>query len=230
MKAKKLITVIISVLLWIVIIIAALFAFTTLATKDVNKISRIAGYTPLTVQTDSMLPTFASGDMIIIHSCDPATLQVGDIITFHTIIQNQYVLNTHRIASIEDHNGLHSYITKGDNNQIEDSHVISDGDIVGIYKTTIPGAGKLIDLLSSSTGFLLVIVLPMLLFFGYQLYHLIVVSIQLKKAVALETAQEAESSAANVDAKLAEAQRLAAEAQAKLEAAQRLAEENKKIE
>ncbi len=228
--AKKIVTVIISVLLWAVIIIAALFAFTTLATKDVNKVANIGGFTPLSVQSDSMLPTFAAGDLIIIKKCDPSTLKPGDIITFHTIIQNQYVLNTHRIVSVEEQGILRSFVTKGDNNEIADSHIISDGDIVGLYKTKIAGLGKLMDFLSSSTGFLLVIVLPMLIFFGYQIYHLIVVSIQLKKAVAIEAAQEAGAASAAVDAKLAEAQRLAAEAQAKLEAAQKLAEENKRKE
>ena len=49
------------------------------------------------------------------------------------------------------------------------------------------------DFLSSSTGFLIVIVLPMLLFFIYQVYHLIMISIRLKKAVAVETAREVEA-------------------------------------
>ena len=42
------------------------------------------------------------------------------------------------------------------------------------------------------TGFLAVIILPMLLFFVYQVYHLIMISIRLKKEVAIETAKEVE--------------------------------------
>lgn len=228
---KKAVTIIISVLLWIVIIVAALFAFTTLATKDENKVANIAGYTPLSVQTDSMSPTFNAGDLIFIKKCDTSTLKEGDIITFHTIIQNQYVLNTHRIAAIENYGSVRSFTTKGDNNIIEDTHHIADGDIVGKYVGRLPGFGKLIDFISSSTGFLVCIVLPMLIFFGYQVYHLIVVSIQLKKAVALETAQEAKAaSESDAEAKLAEAQRLAAEAEAKLAEAQRLAAQQEKKE
>ena len=48
------------------------------------------------------------------------------------------------------------------------------------------------DFISSSVGFLVVIVLPMLIFFIYQVYHLIMISIRLKKEVAIETAKEVE--------------------------------------
>ena len=112
---------------------------------------------------------------------------------FHTIFENQYALNTHRIESIEGTGAIRSYTTIGDNNQgITDTHVISDGDIVGKYVGHIKGAGKVMDFISSSVGFLVVIVLPMLIFFIYQVYHLIMISIRLKKEVAIETAKEVE--------------------------------------
>ena len=234
--AKKVITVVISVLLWAVILLAALFAFTTLATRDDSHVASFAGYTPMVVQSDSMSPTFNAGDLIFIHTCDPSKLEVGDIITFHAIIMNEYALNTHRIAQIDIVNGLRSYTTKGDNNEISDNHIIGDGDIVGKYVGRIPKMGTVMNFLSSSLGFLLVIVLPMLIFFIYQVYHLITVSIKLKRALALEnaqaqaqaqvdsgatqTAEEAERLKAEAEAALAEARRLKEEAEAQLAAAQ----------
>lgn len=211
MKAlKKVGTIVISVLLWIIILVAALYAFTTMATRDNQNVSSLFGYTPLVVKTNSMSPTFDAGDLIFIRKCDPDTLKEGDIICFHTIIENEYALNTHRIEKIEESNGLRSYTTMGDNNKgIADSHVISNGDIVGKYTGHLKKAGTVMDFLSSSTGFLLVIVLPMLLFFIYQVYHLIMISIQLKKAVAVEAAREAAAAAEkkeeNTDAKAAQA-------------------------
>ncbi|MDO4845812.1 MAG: signal peptidase I, partial [Oscillospiraceae bacterium] len=206
MKAlKKVATIIVSVILWAVILLAALFAFTTLATRDNTHVASVFGYTPMVVQTESMSPTFDAEDMIIIRQCDPSTLQVGDIITFHTIIENEYALNTHRIVEISNENGIRGYTTRGDNNNgVDDRHIISDSDIVGQYVTRLPKMGKVINFLSGSVGFLVVIVLPMLAFFIYQIYHLITVSIKLKKAVALENAQAAAS--VNED-KLAEAEK-----------------------
>lgn len=186
-------TVVLSVILWAIILIAALYAFTTMATRDNQNVANIFGYTPLTVQSDSMVPTFAAGDLIFIKKCDPATLEEGDIICFHTIIDNEYALNTHRIESIESVSDARSYTTIGDNNNgITDQHVISDGDIVGKYVGHLAGFGKVMDFLSSSTGFLIVIILPMMLFFIYQIYHLITISIRLKRALAVENARAAE--------------------------------------
>ena len=140
-----------------------------------------------------MVPTFAAGDLIFIKKCDPATLEEGDIICFHTIIDNEYALNTHRIESIESVGDARSYTTIGDNNNgITDQHVISDGDIVGKYVGHLAGFGKVMDFLSSSMGFLIVIILPMMLFFIYQIYHLITISIRLKRALAVENARAAE--------------------------------------
>ena len=220
---KKVAEILLSVFLWAIILITALFTFTTLATRDERNVSRFLGYTPLIVKSQSMAPTFNEGDLIFIKEVNTAKLAKGDIITFHTIINNEYALNTHRIESITESNGLHSYVTKGDNNAIADTHVISDGDIVGKYVGRLAGVGRFMTFLSSSTGFLIVIVLPMLLFFIYQVYHLIMVSINLKKAIAAEEAtdaaqkeSEAAAKLAEAEAALAEARRLKEEAEAKL--------------
>ena len=240
---KKIAGILAAILLWAVILAAALFAFTTIATRDADKVAHIAGYTPMTVRSDSMAPEFRQGDMIIVKKCDPSRLQVGDVVCFHTILENQYVINTHRIAAIEENNGSRSYVTKGDNNPVSDQHMISDNDIVGKYVGKLRGMGRVMDFLSGSVGFLLVIVLPLLVFFVYQVYHLIMVSISLKRATALEAAQEraareaAAADAAQAEAKrdrdeiekarreaaaaLAEAKRLQAEAQAQLDRAKK---------
>lgn len=190
-KAKKAGTVVISVLLWVIILIAALYSITVLANKDGNNVASVAGFTPLVVQSDSMAPTFCKDDMIIIRKCDTQKLEEGDIITFHTVIDNKLALNTHRIVKIEEYeNGYRSFTTRGDNNPANDTHILAEGDIVGKHVTTIPKLGKLMNFLSSSAGFLIVIVIPMFIFFVYQLYHLITVVLALKKATALEALEE----------------------------------------
>lgn len=218
-KVKKIGLSVLSACLWVIILVAALFAFTTLATRDSRSVASIAGFTPLTVASESMEPTFGTNDLIIIKKCDTSTLKEGDIITFHTIINNEYALNTHRIVDIEENNGYRAYRTKGDNNQIEDTHVIADGDIVGKYVLKLAGVGALMRFLSSSTGFLVVIIIPLLIFFVLQVYHLIMVILKLKKATAEE----------NMDASLDEALKAKEEAEAALAEAKRLKEEAEAI-
>jgi len=226
-KLKKVLSVFLSIVLWAVILLAALFTFTTLATRDPNGVGNFLGYTPMSVKTDSMSPTFDAGDLIVIKRTDPQTLVVGDIVTFHTIIEDKFALNTHRIVEIYEESGYRSYETKGDNNLIPDTHIIIDQDIVGKYVLKVKGLGKVMDFLSSSLGFLLVIVLPMFIFFAYQVYNLIVIASKLKKAEALEAAEEAariqseasknDDETARLKAELEEAKRKLAEAEAKKE-------------
>lgn len=231
-SVKKVAAIVLSIALWAVILMASLFAFTTLATRDTSSVASFAGFTPMVVKSDSMAPTFRSGDLILIRKCDPADLVTGDIITFHTIIQNEYALNTHRIVKIDTLNGYRSFTTMGDNNGgIADRHMISEGDIVGKYVGKVSKLGSVMDFLSGSTGFLLVIVLPMLLFFIYQVYHLIMVGIHLRKAMILENAVQAEGSPeeakrmkAEAEAALLEARRLREEAEAALAQARKAAE------
>lgn len=203
---KKILSTILNVALWVIILVSALFAFTTLATKNENSVTNVAGFTPLTVATNSMSPTFTDKDLIIIKKVDPSELKEGDIITFHTIIENQYALNTHRISKVTDNGSNTVFNTKGDNNPIEDNKIISAGDIVGKYVFKIPYLGSFMKFLSSTIGFLVVIILPLLMFFIYQVYNLIITISELKKA---EREEELNKES---DAKLEEAKKILEEA------------------
>ncbi len=187
---KKVLSAVLSVILIAIILLAGLFAFTTLATRDSSHVSSVLGFTPLSVKSDSMAPFFKAGDMILIKKCDVSSLKVGDVITFRAFIMNELALNTHRIISIEEGSGFRSFTTQGDNNAIPDLSIVTDNDIIGKYVGKLTGFGKVMDFLSSPTGFLVIIVLPMLAFFVYQVYHLITVFLKYKKAAAIETAEE----------------------------------------
>ncbi len=224
-KVKKVLSIILSIILWAVILLAAMYTFVTVAQKDDANVSSLFGVSPLSVQSDSMVPTFKTGDLIFIKKVNPDDLKVGDVVTFHTIIEGHYALNTHRITDISEENGVRVFVTKGDNNKFEDVDRIVDGSIVGKYFGQIKGFGKVMDFISSSVGFLVVILLPMLIFFIYQLYNLIMVSIKLKKAVAEENAAEAGTTEEAIKARdeamaaLEEAKRMKEEAEAALRAA-----------
>ena len=111
--------------------------------------------------------------------------------------------------------------------------MITDGDIVGKFVTRLPTFGQVVDFLSSSMGYLLVIVLPLLVFFIYQVYHLVTVSIDLKKALAVEAVQEsgqAEDLLAQAAKAKEEAEKAKAEAEAALAEAKRIREEAAKTQ
>ena len=221
-KMKNTLGTLANILLWGIILVSALFSFTTLVTKQDGTLANIAGYSPLTVLSDSMKPEFKSGDLIIIKECEEEELKEGEIITFNSIIDNQYVLNTHRIVKIEGEGTERRYTTQGDNNEIEDQHLIAGGDIVGRYITRVPCMGPIMEFLSSSMGFLLVIVLPMLLFLLYQIYNLIMIALEIKKTNRMETEMAMQEELVQKDLEVSQLQ---AEAEAALAEAKRLKEE-----
>ena len=229
---------VINVLATVVILVAFVVLLRTVFTPA-GEIPTIMGYGFMRTLTGSMEPAIPVHSFIVVDTDNSQAYQVGDIITFHSSDDAlEGSLNTHRIAAIDEVNGMRSFTTKGDNNDVADTHIISDGDIVGKYVFALPQMGKVMDFLSSSMGFLIVIVLPMLLFFIYQVYHLIVVGMNLKRAMAEEdrlaaaaaivdaegkgdttvTADNAAEQLAQAEAKLEEARRLKAEAEAAMNA------------
>jgi signal peptidase len=167
---KKIINLIVNVLLVVAIALAAVCTYVSFVSTSGSGVPSILGIRPFTVQSDSMYPVLQPGDLIIDTAVkDPTKLKIGDIITYWTIIDGERVLNTHRITGIYDGGTYRIFETKGDRNTIADHVVVHESEIVGQYKFRIAGVGKVLDYLQTSTGFLLIIVLPVLLFFVFHL-------------------------------------------------------------
>jgi len=152
------------------IILAAICTYVSFVSSSGNGVPSILGIRPFSIQTESMYPTFEPGDLIIATAPDTEELRNGDIITYWTVINGERVLNTHRITDIYD-GGTHLiFATKGDNNTSADALTVHESEVVGKFAMRIPGVGKVFDFLQTSTGFFLIIVLPVFLFF---IYHLV---------------------------------------------------------
>ena len=225
-KGKSILGVISDVLLVILIIVAIIITVMTFTSKSSETgIGNIAGYTPFSVQTDSMSPTIDKGDLII-----SKELKVGDVVTFYTLMQDGAGnrvkgFNTHRILDIEyDNNGeVFYYVTKGDAMETEDNQKVYPDDIVarqigatvaedGSYVKgfTISGFGNALDFLQSQLGFMICVIIPLALFFIWQVYKLIAMFMEAKsekitddvKRQAIEeylAAQEAQKASDNTD-------------------------------
>ena len=171
-KGRRIANTIINIVLVIAIILAAVCTYTSYVSTSGNGVPSIFGLRVMSIQTESMYPTVKPGDLIFDTAVkDTSELKIGDIITYWTVIDGERVLNTHRITEIYDGGGYLIFQTKGDNNTIEDSLTVHESEIVGQYNgMKIAGLGKLFDYLQTSTGFLIVVVIPVAIFF---LYHLI---------------------------------------------------------
>ena len=180
---KKAVSIIANVLAWIVLIFAFLITIIVFSSGRNNGVANLLGYIPLSVQSDSMKPTFKEGDLIICKEVDDMnSLKVDDVITFWTTIDGKRVKNTHRIVEIVDKNGTDGYVTRGDNNAINDTDVISPGAVIGRWTNVkLPVIGRIMDFLRTKTGFFICIVIPMAIFFLFELYKFIATIIEAKR-------------------------------------------------
>lgn len=170
-KSKRVASTIVNVILVLAIIVAAICTYVSYVSSSGNGVPSIFGIRIFSIQTESMYPALLPGDLIFDTAVkDPGELRVDDIITYWTVINGERVLNTHRIEEIYDGGGYLIFSTKGDNNTTADPLTVHESEVVGKYSFRVGGLGKVFDYLQTSTGFLIVIVVPVFLFF---LFHLV---------------------------------------------------------
>ena len=113
---------------------------------------RIFGIAPYTVLSGSMEPVYHVGSLIYVKPVDPATLKVGDPITY--VMENGTVV-THRIIGIvPDYgdDGSPGFKTKGDANNIEDGGAVHYKNVLGKPIFTIPYLGYLAYAIQTPPG------------------------------------------------------------------------------
>lgn len=178
-KALKALKITGQALLSIVLAFVILVTATMLFTRDKYQVPNVFGHSFINVITDSMNgdqpDSFKKGDLIIINrNVNKHDLKEGQVITFETVINGQLELNTHRIVkAYYNDNGESSYETKGDAALSNDEYLVSESKIVGVLVNKINGGGNFVAFLQSTPGFFLLIVLPALLFLGYELIQFI---------------------------------------------------------
>ena len=191
-KTKNVFKIILDVVIWIFVafsVIVTILAFCAQANS--NGVPSLFGSTVLTVNSESMKPVFNKGDIIIVKNLsedEVKLLKEGDIITFNAGDldgDQKDDLNTHRIVEvIKNEDGTMQFRTMGDNNNgIQDSTPVQPKNVVAQYNgTRIPAVGTFLAFLQTPNGFLVCIVLPLVLFFLYEIFNFVRAYISVKNA------------------------------------------------
>lgn len=111
--------------------------------SSINKMQDFSflGYKAFVITTNSMEPSIKHGDAVLTKKPKEKNLKEGDIITFNR--DNEAI--THRILRIDKEEGSTYYVTKGDNNNVEDKRKVSFDDIEGKKIITFPKLGFIIE-------------------------------------------------------------------------------------
>ena len=198
-KTKKIVGIIVNTVIWIIVVFSLLITVLVFSAQgNEDGVPSIFGKSLVTIESNSMEPTYKTGDMVFmtkISDEEKMNLQPGMIITYRAPIdinKNSIVgddLNTHRIVSVDVN--TKTVKTQGDNkvtNPVEDSYTLGFNDIIGTCTEDgkLGGVGSVVNFLRSSLGFFLCIVLPLILFFLYELYNFIsiITTERQKKALA----------------------------------------------
>jgi len=116
-------------------------------------------YKAYLISTESMEPELKKGDAIIKKVAEDQ-LRVNDIVTFK--INGEII--THRIVRIDDVNSEKFYITKGDNNNVEDSDELRFSDIEGKKIIKIPHLGNIVAGLKNGIVIILVVLIALIMY------------------------------------------------------------------
>lgn len=186
-KQKKIIDVSVTCLQIAVVIVAIVISIIVIANPIVSSAKVTKSRTKLLpVQSNSMdgsfEDSFKKGDLLIAKTPkDPLALEVGDIITYVGAVEGFEALITHRIVEVKwDEQGkAETYYTLGDaESRDNQATAINPYDVLAVYQSHLKGVGKAIDWLQDDTHFLLVVVLPLIALFVYNIIAFVRVIMQ----------------------------------------------------
>ena len=169
--AKNKALTIVGTILCIILIPVLLINITLIAKSYMNKdeVPSVGGVFPMIVLTDSMHPVIKSGDLIICKTAEAEDVVVGDVISFYDPMGSGTSVVTHRVMEIVTEDGKISFRTKGDNNNAEDTVLVPDKNLIGIYKSRIPLVGHVAMFMQTTPGLIVCCVCPVLILVGFDL-------------------------------------------------------------
>lgn len=162
---KKVFHIVSQILSWLLVAVTAAFmVFTILTVRTQGANRSIFGVRLLVVLSNSMSATdFSAGDMIFIREVDPATLQVGDVISYISTAEDSYgSMITHKIRSIQQEAGQLSFVTYGTTTGFDDEEPAYSQNVQGKYIGRIPKLGLIIQWLKNNPIYLVVLVFAIL--------------------------------------------------------------------
>lgn len=156
----------------LVVIMTVLTVFSMVFNRDGT--ASVFGVQAYVVQSDSMTPEFAAGDVIFSEEVNPEELVAGDIITFISRDSASYGQTiTHCIREVTTHNGELAFITYGIATGVDDGTPAAASDVLGRYAFRIAGLGSFFEFLKSVPGYIVCILLPFLAIIGLQIANIV---------------------------------------------------------
>lgn len=124
------------------------------------------------VLSGSMLPTIQIKDIVVTKKVPEEELKKDDIITFISPDERFGGISiTHRIVEkyYDEALGSYTFRTKGDNNNVADSALVPNSNVLGKVILKIPKLGYIQDVLASKGGLIVFVLIPCLVILSYDI-------------------------------------------------------------
>jgi len=154
---KKSLNIIILVILFIILFVNSVILISSFVSP--NEVPSFFGWKPFITLSGSMETEIYAGDLAVVKEVEADELKEGDVIAFR---QGDIVI-THRIQEIKKEDGKTKFITKGDNNNVQDATPVYVEDIEGKFAFKIPKLGNVAMFMQTPIGMVVVIAIPVLL-------------------------------------------------------------------
>lgn len=147
-----------------------------------------------TIVSPSMTPVINVYDVVFnVHPSSENDIKVGDIITYISKASNSEGMTiTHRVIEVSElPDGTKEYLTQGDNNSEPDPLYVTYDQVLGKELFIIPYVGRVQFLIANQKGWLILIMIPIIIYIIYDVYKLIKL-LRLKNKVDEITGEEPE--------------------------------------
>lgn len=153
----------------IIVIYAVIAIAVTICLLSYNeyKISEFGTYSLIIIDNNELVPEFNKGDLVIVNK-EPKP-KIGDNVFFYNTYSKEITVSHAKVVDEEKITSTETTYT------LEGEQPISSEYILGLSteSTRLNGVGTILGILESKWGFLILIVLPCLLAFIYELWEII---------------------------------------------------------
>lgn len=157
-------------LLEVIVIVYAIFAIVVMLNFNEQGFTEINGKTYVAVDEKSVteLKNYKANDFIAITNLNYDDINVGDSIFYYATYDKHYIVVEDKVTKKDGNNREAVY------NFENNSSIVTSDQIIGKLYKVYPGKAKIYDVLTSRWGFLLLVILPVLLIFIYQIYGFVI--------------------------------------------------------
>lgn len=150
-----------NIIYYLLVVIVVIILAVVLLQRVTNNNVSVAGIRIFNIVTESMVPKYQVGDILVSKSINPSQIKVGDDLVYLGEVDSfQGKIVTHQVIDIEQENGQYKFHTKGIANTEEDP-VVSESQVYGIiiYKTHI--LSFISKIINNLYGFYFLIFVPL---------------------------------------------------------------------